>query len=64
MLATLVATLGLAGSASAQALPDHSILTSVPPIMIGRVDPIIDPGQVAAHVHTVLGASNFRCEFK
>lgn len=62
MLAALVAALGLAGSASAQALPDHTIITNISPIMMGRIDPIIDPGKVGAHVHTVLGASNFRCE--
>lgn len=27
---------------------------------IGRVDPIIAPGRVGDHVHTVFGASNFR----
>ncbi|KLT45175.1 hypothetical protein CC85DRAFT_151830 [Cutaneotrichosporon oleaginosum] len=62
MLATLVAALGLAGSASAQAFPDHTIITNISPIMMGRIDPIIDPGKVGAHVHTVLGASNFRSE--
>lgn len=29
------------------------------PLMTGRVDPIINPGTVGSHVHTVMGASNF-----
>jgi hypothetical protein len=32
------------------------------PLMEGRVDPIISPGNVSAHVHTVMGASNFGME--
>lgn len=64
MLAALLAALGLAGSAAAQGVsyPDHTILTNVNIITMGRIDPIINPGEVGGHVHTVLGASNFRCE--
>lgn len=29
------------------------------PLMIGRVDPIVSPGTVSSHVHTVMGGSNF-----
>ncbi|CAK5269417.1 unnamed protein product [Mycena citricolor] len=29
-------------------------------ITIERLDPIVSPGQVASHVHTVMGGSNFR----
>lgn len=29
------------------------------PLMTGRLDPIVSPGEVSAHVHTVMGASNF-----
>ncbi|BEI93079.1 uncharacterized protein CcaverHIS019_0507070 [Cutaneotrichosporon cavernicola] len=62
MFAALVTALGLAGSATAQALPDHTIITAISPIMMGRLDPIIDPGKIGSHVHTVMGASNFRSE--
>jgi hypothetical protein len=24
---------------------------------IGRIDPIVDPGQISAHVHTITGSS-------
>ncbi|KAL1412244.1 hypothetical protein Q8F55_003255 [Vanrija albida] len=30
------------------------------PIAITRIDPIVDPGKVGGHVHTIFGASNFR----
>lgn len=29
------------------------------PLMVGRVDPVVSPGQISSHVHTVMGASNF-----
>ncbi|OIW33738.1 WSC-domain-containing protein [Coniochaeta ligniaria NRRL 30616] len=29
------------------------------PLMTGRVDPVVNPGVVSSHVHTVMGASNF-----
>lgn len=29
------------------------------PMMEGRVDPIVSPGQTSAHVHTIQGGSNF-----
>lgn len=29
------------------------------PLMEGRVDPIVSPGQTSAHVHTIQGGSNF-----
>lgn len=29
------------------------------PLMTGRVDPVVNPGAISGHVHTVMGASNF-----
>ncbi len=29
------------------------------PLVEGRIDPIVSPGQVAGHVHTVMGGSAF-----
>ncbi|KAJ9158468.1 WSC-domain-containing protein [Coniochaeta hoffmannii] len=29
------------------------------PLTTGRVDPVVQPGQISSHVHTVMGASNF-----
>jgi hypothetical protein len=29
------------------------------PLMTGRVDPVVFPGQISSHVHTVMGGSNF-----
>ncbi|KAL7421085.1 hypothetical protein Q5752_003969 [Cryptotrichosporon argae] len=38
---------------------DHWILNWATPIAVGRIDPIISPGSVSAHVHNIVGASNF-----
>lgn len=65
MLSALVAALSLAGSAAAQeALPDHTILTNVNVVTMGRMDPIVNPGTIGDHVHTIMGASNFRSEWR
>jgi hypothetical protein len=29
------------------------------PLMNGRVDPVVSPGRLSSHVHTVMGASGF-----
>lgn len=60
-LTTIIAALGVAGAA-AQVLPDHTILTNVNIVAMARMDPIANPGEVASHMHTILGASNFRCK--
>jgi hypothetical protein len=36
------------------------ILDAGPFLTVSRMDPIINPGKVAGHVHQVVGASNFR----
>ncbi|WVQ81180.1 hypothetical protein IAT38_003302 [Cryptococcus sp. DSM 104549] len=57
---TLLAVLAaLAMSGSALADPDHWILTHAQTLMIGRLDPIVNPGAISTHVHNVVGASNF-----
>lgn len=49
----VVTTLFLAQRVSAFWILSHSTLT------IDRLDPIIEPGKVSSHVHTVIGASAF-----
>lgn len=64
MFFTALAVAALAVPAAAQAgvvYPDHNILMNNVPMFVGRTDPIVNPGEVSSHVHTVLGASNFRC---
>ncbi|KAK8844091.1 hypothetical protein IAR55_006885 [Kwoniella newhampshirensis] len=38
---------------------DHWIITTAQPLMLARVDPIVNPYAVSSHVHHVVGASNF-----
>lgn len=42
--------------------PDHWILTHAQTLLLGRVDPIVNPGAISSHVHNVVGASNFNCK--
>lgn len=39
---------------------DHTRFVSIFPIVAGRIDPIVNPGKVAGHVHTIYGANNVR----
>lgn len=39
-----------------------NVLPWVVPVVIARMDPIVNPGTIGSHVHTVFGASNFRSE--
>lgn len=55
---TLVAF--LASAVTVLGAADHFVLTVVEPLMMGRVDPIINPGEISSHTHTVFGGSNFR----
>jgi hypothetical protein len=34
-------------------------LTCDHPVTIGRVDPIVNPGKISGHLHTVVGGSGF-----
>lgn len=62
MLSALSVVAALVASASAQVYPDHNILINNMPMFVGRIDPIVNPGKVSPHCHTVIGASNFRCK--
>lgn len=39
---------------------DAFVIQQARPHVIARMDPIVDPGKVAGHVHAIVGASNFR----
>lgn len=61
MLASLLAILAaLAAPAAAQTNLDHTRFVSIFPIVAGRIDPIVNPGKVAGHVHAIFGANNIR----
>lgn len=67
MLKSVVALAALAATVlggKGPIYPDHNILTHNVPMFVGRLDPIVNPGGVSAHVHTVIGASNFRCKLQ
>lgn len=53
MLPWIVLSLLLPLTANAFWIIAHGTLTR------DRLDPIVDPGKVSSHVHTVVGASNF-----
>lgn len=36
-----------------------SLLTAFSPIVVERADPIISPGRVSGHVHTIMGGNGF-----
>jgi hypothetical protein len=61
MFFTTAALAALAGVAAAKDGRTFAVLHHYGkgPLMTGRVDPIISPGQVSTHVHTVMGGSNF-----
>lgn len=44
--------------ASASPVPIKQVIVGLAPLMYGRVDPIIAPGQASAHVHMLMGGSN------
>lgn len=39
---------------------DHTRFVSIFPMVSGRIDPIVNPGKVASHVHAIFGANNIR----
>lgn len=45
-----------------RAAEDFFIITQCPTITMSRIDPIVDPGRVSAHVHNVCGGSGFGSE--
>jgi hypothetical protein len=51
---------GLTNLSLSLAKADHWILTELSTLMIGRMDPIVNPDDVSGHVHGVVGASNFQ----
>ncbi|KIY33783.1 WSC domain-containing protein [Cryptococcus gattii E566] len=55
----LYALAALAMSGISLGAPDHWILTHAQTLLLGRVDPIVNPGAISSHVHNVVGASNF-----
>ena len=56
ILASLVGTAAAVGDQRTFAVLHHY---GNGPLMNGRVDPIVSPGTVSTHVHTVMGANNF-----
>jgi hypothetical protein len=38
---------------------DFFVITHCPSIAMSRIDPIVDPGRVSAHVHNICGGSGF-----
>ncbi|OCF32426.1 hypothetical protein I316_05852 [Kwoniella heveanensis BCC8398] len=60
-LATLVvgALATLTAFASAGGKADHFIITNAQTLTISRLDPIVNDGDLSAHAHRVVGASNF-----
>ena len=38
------------------------LLNQVKLLAMARIDPIVSPGKVAGHVHSIFGASNFNSE--
>ncbi|OWZ53271.1 WSC domain-containing protein [Cryptococcus neoformans 125.91] len=56
---SLYALAALAMSGVSLGAPDHWILTHAQTLLLGRVDPIVNPGAISSHVHNVVGASNF-----
>lgn len=60
---SIVAAMSVLTTASAAYTEQDQGLWVIPmmrPILEARMDPIIEPGSVSGHVHTVMGASNFR----
>lgn len=60
----LTAVFIIAVAATAQAAKDERTFAVLRfygegPMMEGRVDPIVSPGQTSSHVHTIQGGSNF-----
>ena len=55
-VATLVATAAAASDKRTFAVLRHH---GNSPLMTSRIDPIVDPGKVSTHVHSVFGGSNF-----
>jgi len=70
----LAAALAALGGAAAQTYTDGGpdarwpgsnefgafVVQRARPIVMARMDPIVDPGKVSGHVHSVAGAANFR----
>ena len=55
-------TLGLLAALAVPIVAQESsyfVMYSAPPLVVERVDPVISPGQVSNHVHTVIGANGF-----
>lgn len=48
------------GASLVQARSDPFVIHSLPPIAVARIDPIVNPGEVGSHVHSLFGASNIR----
>lgn len=49
-----------AGASVADASSDPFVIRAMGAIAVARIDPIINPGKVAGHVHSLFGASNIR----
>ena len=47
-----------AGPGASTPVPIKQVIVGLAPLMYGRVDPIIAPGQASAHVHMLMGGSN------
>ncbi|KAK9893605.1 WSC-domain-containing protein [Cystobasidium minutum MCA 4210] len=52
-----LAVASLAAVSTLQCVQAYFILQG-PPVVVERIDPIVSPGQVASHVHNIVGANN------
>lgn len=57
--ALLLALLALAFAGGASAKKGVFVVNTPGTLTISRMDPIVNPGALAGHVHRVVGASNF-----
>ncbi|WWC63823.1 uncharacterized protein I303_106428 [Kwoniella dejecticola CBS 10117] len=57
-ITTLLATSTIMSSLALGAA-DHWIITQLQTLTISRMDPIVNPNDVSAHAHRIVGASNF-----
>lgn len=62
MLATaaVAALLAVLPGATAAVDLNHDRFVSIFPMVAGRIDPIVNPNQLASHVHVIMGANNIR----
>jgi hypothetical protein len=63
-LSTLAVVLAALSAVNAQDGIKFRFRMAARHLMYARLDPIISPGKVSAHVHTIIGGSRFRGTYK